>query len=55
METEERIADFFEERAIVYDKGSPDYKNKQKRNVELSTFAAALGKGFTCTIHVSTS
>lgn len=43
----EKICDFFEDHTHFYDMTHTDYKNKQRRNFELSQFAAVLGHGWT--------
>ena len=47
METDEKIAEFFEERPFYYDQGNADYKNKQRRNTDLAELARNMGHGHT--------
>jgi len=47
VDIEEKIAEFFEARPFYYSKADPDYKNKERRNRELSEFAVNLGNSQT--------
>ncbi|XP_011472611.1 uncharacterized protein LOC101174338 [Oryzias latipes] len=46
-DVEEKIVSFFKERPHFYDLTHASYKNKQRRNFELTEFASALGHGWT--------
>lgn len=46
MRVESKIVEFFEARPYFYDIGSEDYKNKKRRNAELTELAAELGSPF---------
>ena len=42
---EEAIADFYQANPLFYDKGNPDYKNKDKKRALLEIFCKMLGMG----------
>ncbi|XP_035660669.1 uncharacterized protein LOC118405332 [Branchiostoma floridae] len=42
---EDAIADFFEANPLFYDKGHPDFKNKQKKNALMEKFSKTSGLG----------
>ena len=48
---DDAIAEFYEAHPLFYDKGNPDYKNKQKKTELLETFCRTLGTGNTGTLN----